>query len=282
MSPSDATLRHFGEVLNHYNFLIPDYQRGYSWSESQWRALWRDIQNVASNGVEKHFAGMMMVRNCPQSKGLLSVEVIDGQQRLITVMIFANVLRARLGKPYKRYAVEFQDNQELQNYFNFYVLGDARFEVCLSREPSSYALNLKAASEFYAELVQAESDEVVRISLDLLLRRFCLFLLAVPPTLDIHIAFETLNNRGRPLSKMELLKNRLIYLSTVVARPSEDTTALRNEVHRAWKGIYQALGRSEKTQHQDDEFLLAHATVYFKRKREADWLEKHCSMKCSR
>lgn len=274
MPPSDATLRHFGEVLNHYSFLIPDYQRGYSWSESQWQALWRDIQNVAGSGAEQHFTGMMLVRNCPQKKGLPRVEVVDGQQRLITVMILANVLRARLGEPPQRYAVEFQDNQELKNYFNFYALGDARSEVCLSREPSSYALNLKAASVFYAELVQALPDEVVRQSLDLLLDRFCLFLLAVSPTFDIHIAFETLNNRGRPLSKMELLKNRLIYLSTVVARPGDDTTALRNQVHSAWKGIYRALGRSEKTQHQDDEFLLAHATAYFKRKREADWLEK--------
>ncbi|WP_426201389.1 DUF262 domain-containing protein [Pseudomonas sp. TWP3-1] len=273
MQPNDPTLRHFGEVLEHYSFLIPDYQRGYSWGESQWQALWRDIQNVARSGAEQHFAGMMLVRPCTQKKGPPRVEVVDGQQRLITVIILANALRTCLGEAPQDFAVEFKGNKELQDYFDFYALGNADAESSLSREPSSYALSLKAAAVFYGDLVTQLPNAEAQQVLDILLDKFCVFLLAVSPAFDIHIAFETLNNRGRPLSKMELLKNRLIYLSTVVAQPGDNAADLRNLVHEAWKGIYQALGRSEKTQHHDDEFLLAHATAYFKRKREADWLE---------
>ncbi|MFH7396963.1 hypothetical protein, partial [Pseudomonas syringae group genomosp. 7] len=70
-----------------------------------------------------------------------------------------------------------------------------------------------------------------------------------------------------------MLKFMLIYLSTFAGRQGEDTDGLRDHVDSAWMGIYRALGDSEKTQHQEDEFLLSHATPYLKPKREADWQE---------
>ncbi|MEN4825566.1 DUF262 domain-containing protein [Pseudomonas sp. P39-UII1] len=273
MQSGDAQLHKFGEVLEQYSFSIPDYQRGYSWGEVQWEALWRDMKNVAGSGAEQHFTGMMLLRKGALKRGVQLAEVVDGQQRLLTVMLLANALRVRTGAKPTRYALCFQDNKEFQAYFDFYVLCDARAEAQLTREPSSYALNLKSASEYFNRAVGELSKEEAAHLLDVLLGKFCLFILAVSPSFDIHVAFETLNNRGRLLSKMELLKNRLIYLTTVVAQPGDDAEALRHQIHRAWKGVYRALGRSDKTQHQDDEFLMAHSTAYFKRKRDANWLE---------
>jgi len=274
MGSSDAQLRHFNEVLNHYEFEIPDYQRGYSWSEHQWAALWRDIQNMAQSNARQHFTGMMLVRSQAENTKRPRVEVVDGQQRLITVMILANALRKQSGKVAERYKIKFNDNQELQDTFSFYALGAHSIEARLSQEPSSYALNIKAAAHFFQNCVQGLSAKEASNTLAILLDKFCLFILEVSQDFDIHIAFETLNNRGRPLSKMELLKNRLIYLTTTLDEEPTEALALRAEIHTAWKGIYRALGRSTKTQNHDDEFLLAHSTAYFRRSRQAEWLDK--------
>lgn len=272
MGSSDMNLRRFGEILSEFSFEIPDYQRGYSWSEPQWQALWRDIGHVGQNEVRQHFTGMMLVRRL--GTGEQRIEVIDGQQRLVTAMIFANALRGRLGESATAYPIIFNGNPEFQDYFSFYVAGVNSVEARLTRDASSYALNLKAAAAWFTLRVQELTPAQARETLNTLLEKCCLFMLEVSATFDIHVAFETLNNRGRPLSKMELLKNRLIYLSTILQAPSEASQQLREQIHSAWKGIYRALGRSTKTQSHDDEFLQAHATAYFKRSREADWLDK--------
>lgn len=273
MAFSGAELRGLGDVLSQYSFVIPDYQRGYAWSEAQWKALWQDMENIAKTNAQ-HFTGMMLLRPWEANTESNRVEVIDGQQRLITVMVLANALRQKSGKPIKSYELAFTKNIDLQNYFEFYVLNKDVIATRLALEPSSYALNIRDAAKYFAECASKLSEEQAGNLLRILLENFRLFILEVSNGFDIHVAFETLNNRGRRLSQMELLKNRLIYLTTVLKGDATVAVNLRLEIHEAWKGIYSFLGRSPKTQNHDDEFLLAHATAYFKRKREAEWLEK--------
>ncbi|OMG55062.1 hypothetical protein BJN45_07905 [Azonexus hydrophilus] len=274
MAFSGAELRGLGDVLSGYSFVIPDYQRGYAWSEAQWKALWQDMENIAQTNAQQHFTGMMLLRPCKASTEANCVEVIDGQQRLITVMILANALRQRLGKPFESYDLTFNKNTDLQNFFDFYALNNSAIATRLALEPSSYALNIRDAAKYFEECASRLSEAQAGNLLKILLENFRLFILEVSNGFDIHVAFETLNNRGRRLSQMELLKNRLIYLTTALKGDAAVTANLRLEIHEAWKGIYGCLGRSPKTQNHDDEFLLAHATAYFKRKREAEWLEK--------
>jgi len=82
--------------------------------------------------------------------------------------------------------------------------------------------------------------------------------------LDVFIAFETMNNRGKPLSNLELLKNRLIYLSTLF--PDEEETEkvlLRKNINACWKTIYEYLGKNKRKLLPDDVFLKAHWIMYF-------------------
>jgi uncharacterized protein with ParB-like and HNH nuclease domain len=274
MGFSAAELQRLGEVLSGYDFEIPDYQRGYAWNEPQWKSLWQDIQNIAKAAAQQHFTGMMLLRPCEQYTSLPHVEVVDGQQRLVTAMILANTLRLKSRQQIVRYRLTFKDNEELQNHFKFFALSDNSVEAQLSHDPSSYAINLQKATKYFAECVADLTAQQAEDLLKVLLDNFCLFILEVSTGFDIHIAFETLNSRGRRLSQMELLKNRLIYLTTVLKDDLGAAEKLRNDIHAAWKGIYRSLGRSTKTQNHDDEFLLAHTTSYFKKKREAEWLDK--------
>ena len=94
---------------------------------------------------------------------------------------------------------------------------------------------------------------------------------------DVFVAFETMNNRGKKLTNLELLKNRLIYLTTLYENDKFDEldkSNLRKQINDAWKEVYYQLGRNEKTPLSDDEFLRAHWISYFSysRKKGDDYI----------
>ncbi len=95
---------------------------------------------------------------------------------------------------------------------------------------------------------------------------------------DVFVAFETMNNRGKRLSDLELLKNRLIYLTTLYSddemKPA-DRRSLRDAINAAWKEVYYQLGRNDKRPLNDDDFLKAHWIMYFQysRKKGNDYIK---------
>lgn len=273
MAFSSAELQALGDILNRYKFVIPDYQRGYAWQESQWEMLWQDLEFVGKSDSHQHFTGILLLK--PLKNEGASVEVVDGQQRLITFMTLCNVLRSKTNQKLKQYNLKFIDNEDLQNSYDVYAMGEISKAARLSPNPSSYAQNIKDARDFFDEKIKQSSLSITELEekLKLLLTGFRLFILEVAEGFDINVAFETLNNRGRKLSHMELLKNRLIYLTSHLELSQATTEDLRRSIHSAWKGIYRSLGHSKKTQNHDDEFLLAHSTAYFKKSRVAEWLD---------
>ncbi|MER0203412.1 MAG: DUF1524 domain-containing protein [Nitrosomonas sp.] len=80
---------------------------------------------------------------------------------------------------------------------------------------------------------------------------------------DVFVAFETMNNRGKPLSHLELLKNRLIFLSTKFDVEQSEKTKLRCAINEAWKSAYHFIGMNENCALDDDEFLKVHFFLYF-------------------
>ena len=82
--------------------------------------------------------------------------------------------------------------------------------------------------------------------------------------LDVYVTFETMNNRGKPLSSLELLKNRLIYLSTLLEIDAPTRKRLRKDINETWKTIYEYLGKNKLNAMDDDEFLRNHWIMYFK------------------
>ena len=79
-------------------------------------------------------------------------------------------------------------------------------------------------------------------------------------TTGVFIAFETMNKRCEHLSDLELLKNRLFYLTTLYNRSilnEVDGAQLRNLINDEWKEVYYQLGRNKNASIADDEFLRA-------------------------
>ena len=88
MSISKSQTDNIGSIFNGNHFIIPKYQRKYSWTDDETIVLWNDIKDSINNGM-KHFVGTLCFKE-NNSLGLsddTEYEVIDGQQRLTTLFL---------------------------------------------------------------------------------------------------------------------------------------------------------------------------------------------------
>ncbi|MCR5436232.1 MAG: DUF4268 domain-containing protein [Treponema sp.] len=138
-----------------------------------------------------------------------------------------------------------------------------------------YTKNLKFAKSFFEEALSKFYEQKGTHGLSDLYQKLTLHLMfnihEIEDDYDVYVAFETMNNRGKRLTNLELLKNRLIYLTTLYNKEDlneENENALRETINNAWKEVYFQLGRNEFSPLSDDEFLRAHWIIYFKYTRQ--------------
>jgi hypothetical protein len=136
-------------------------------------------------------------------------------------------------------------------------------------------LNLSNAKTFFAEQFRSwyskSGIEGLQAVYRTLTKRFLFNEYIIKDEFDVFVAFETMNNRGKKLSDLELLKNRLIYLTTLYTDEELDPAeraSLRDSINDAWKEVYYQLGRNKSRPLNDDDFLRAHWTMYFKYSRK--------------
>lgn len=147
-----------------------------------------------------------------------------------------------------------------------------------SLDESFYTKNLLNAKEFFARKIKEEYDRSGESGLDDLFRKLTQQLKFnihdIDDEYDVYVAFETMNNRGKKLTNLELLKNRLMYLTTLFDDDEAERKAVRDNVNDAWGQIYYQLGRNEEPL-SDDEFLRAHWITYYRysRKKGDDYID---------
>src|SRR5687767_3414328 len=133
MKATEAKLLEF--LKKSPQFVVPIYQRIYSWGDRECRQLWDDIMRTGRNeAVSAHFVGSIVY----VEKGLYSVSsqspllVIDGQQRLTTVTLLIEALARILGDSEP---VEGFSARKLRNYYllNPEEAGEKRYKLILSQ-----------------------------------------------------------------------------------------------------------------------------------------------------
>src|SRR6056297_1900144 len=78
-----------------YRFKVPEYQRQYAWQEAQWEDMWNDLMDVMESG-DSHFLGsIVVVKEDKRFDQLDILEVVDGQQRLVTISLILCLIRER-------------------------------------------------------------------------------------------------------------------------------------------------------------------------------------------
>lgn len=239
--------------------------------------------------------------------------IVDGQQRLATAIIFIHEIMnfikqlpenkdkgdeevyigtfslKQLKEEYllvKRppqfiistYKFGYEKDNPTFDYLRYRILGEPGGGHI---QETFYTLNLENAKHFFEDNLAKCYQQYGRSQIELLLKnttqnlRFNI--LEIQDDFDVFVAFETMNNRGKNLSKLELLKNRLIYLTTLYSNDQlkvDDQLVLRRKINDAWKEIYYQLGRNKQKPLSDDDFLVAHWIMYFQytRKRGSDYI----------
>lgn len=235
-------------------------------------------------------------------KGFKACHIVDGQQRLTTFIIllneiveFTRSLEENTEKSDEEIVLGYDTlkdivakyisqhrppNNQITTYLFGYEVDNPSADYLRYRvfnEPYSgtvnetyYTKNLKYAKSFFRENLSAlylseKLEGVSNLYLKLTLR-LMFNIHEIDDDYDVFVAFETMNNRGKKLTNLELLKNRLIYLTTLYSDEKFDEldkANLRKQINDAWKEVYYQLGRNEKTSLSDDEFLRAHWISYF-------------------
>ncbi len=229
--------------------------------------------------------------------------VVDGQQRLTTVSILLQCLIEAIQQhpcnanlPENEIFIgeyclkEIRDeyvsvleprNRVIKTYKFGYDADNPSFEFLrhkIFNEPNPgslqetfYTLNLENAKSFFKEninlLVQSKGLQALEVIFEKVTQRLLFNLYEIDDNFDVYVAFETMNNRGKPLSDLELLKNRLIYLTTLYSPDEVDDStkeATRKNINEAWAEVYFQLGRNKLSPLNDDDFLRAHWIMYFK------------------
>ncbi len=132
MKATEARLLDF--LKRSQQFVIPIYQRTYSWTEQQCRQLWDDIIRAGKrDDISAHFIGSVVYieQGLYQVSGISPLLVIDGQQRLTTAMLLIEALSRHLGED------EVFDGfsaMKLRNYYllNPYESGEKGFKLLLT------------------------------------------------------------------------------------------------------------------------------------------------------
>lgn len=296
---SDTKLLSLSEIFNNRIFRIPDFQRGYSWETPQLDDFWEDIENLNPNKI--HYIGLLTVEPIKKSdilnvekwkddlwllkKGMSAFNVIDGQQRLTTLIILLHeILRTfkddeginfglksewidrflyrSYNQLYKSFVFGYEKDNPSDEFFKTRILEQESSSA--DKYPETlYTANLMFAKEYFVQKLKNLSKDEKESIFDKAINKLKFNYYEIDDSLDVYVTFETMNNRGKDLSHLELLKNRLIYLSTLLREDDETKGRLRRDINETWKTIYEYLGKNKANPLDDDVFLFNHWIMYF-------------------
>ena len=296
---SDSKLQSLSEIFNNRIFRIPDFQRGYSWEERQLDDFWEDLQNLHPNKI--HYIGLLTVEPISNSdiqnvekwkddlwllkKGMTAYYVIDGQQRLTTLIILLHeILRTfsedeginfgsksewterflyrSFNQIYKSFVFGYEKDNPSDEFFKTRIL-EQESSAADKYPETLYTANLMFAKEYFAKKLKNLSRERKEEIFDKAVNKLKFNYYEIDDSLDIYVTFETMNNRGKDLSHLELLKNRLIYLSTLLHESDDTKSRLRKDINETWKTVYEYLGKNKENPLDDDVFLFNHWIMYY-------------------
>ena len=131
------------EILNgNKQFIIPIYQRSYSWNIEQCKRLWSDIVKMQKNNKTSHFVGSIVnIAEQTMPTGVQKYMIIDGQQRMTTLTLLLLALRnyAKNNPTDKTIKSERIDNMLLKNE---YEDGDERYKLILTKTDRDILISL--------------------------------------------------------------------------------------------------------------------------------------------
>lgn len=260
--------------------------------------FWSDLDQLSEG--RNHYTGVLTLEDVPaenlarwdedhwiiDAKSYAPHYVVDGQQRLTTSIILIQSITevvspdtkinyATVDDIRRKFIFESKDEGISRSYIFGYDKDNPSYEFLKTNifgEPSDnshtvqetiYTYNLERAKEYFRNKLEPLGLPEIEALYKKLTQHFLFNIYSISEDIDVFVAFETMNNRGKPLSHLELLKNRLIYLSTKLNSEQYERSRLRHTINEAWKTIHHNLGRNKLNPLDDDRFLQSHFALYF-------------------
>jgi uncharacterized protein with ParB-like and HNH nuclease domain len=198
-------------------YLIPLFQRTYSWTNKEWEVLWKDLVELCDmENPRTHFIGSIV--NMPTvsvPEGVAKYLLIDGQQRLTTIFIFLALLRNKAKENGNlRFADEINNTLLVNQYkdgFDHYKLMPTQVDRITYQNLINGENNLienqitKAYTFFEKKLKQVELDhEKLK---KVITSSFSVVSIVLDTDDNPYLVFESLNAKGRPLTQADLIRN---------------------------------------------------------------------------
>ena len=275
-----------------HGFSVPDFQRNYSWTDSQLEQFWIDVTSIAEDRFPDHFLGPIVLLNSDIRK-----PVIDGQQRITTLVILAGLIRDKFVEDFgdPQYEVDgttqvysnrindllflndlktplFQSNYQIKNILEAYVIRSPksdlrkRFSIKSDRltdHDKRAAKNLINAQAFLfakinswlEEYSTVQENQIARLSklVEALREKVQFLTIEVENEDDAFTIFETLNERGLKLSPADLIKSYILRMIL-----EENNKANRDEIVGVWDEIMESLGDHDLTNFLRHYLLVVH------------------------
>ena len=247
-------------------FLIPDYQRGYAWEKEQVGELLEDLEML--NAPRRHYAGTIVLCKTADAPimgndGTLYAThaVVDGQQRLTTIVLLLNELSralaaypdcADLAEGVRKNYVQTKSrddwpiyklslNKDTHAFYRDSVLPET---PSIDQPPVRAAARLRDAKKQIADYLRRADDELEsehRESLTewhaKLTQQLHFNLYEVEKEAEVGVIFEVMNDRGKPLTELEKVKNYLLYAASSRDVDEFARDGLANSANGAWAKI---------------------------------------------
>ncbi|MEH2410213.1 DUF262 domain-containing protein [Nostoc sp.] len=243
MQASEIKLQQIIEGAKQY--VVPLFQRAYSWKKSEWQALWNDLVELcAMDNPRPHFMGSIVTMPTTSvPEGVSKYLLIDGQQRLTTVFILLSALRDRAKQSVEELAAEIH-NTILVNPYNkdldYYKLQPTQidrevFYRIINSQLQSDGSGISECYSFFENKIRQSGLEFQKIK-KVLCSNFSLVSVVLSTDDDPYLVFESLNAKGRPLSQADLIRN---YFFMKIHTDSQESVYIQY-----WQPMQELLGEN--------------------------------------
>ena len=254
-------------------FNIPKYQRAYAWEEKQLKDFVEDIENQKPD--RSYFFGTILFQAQPRDKGFEIIDIVDGQQRITTLIIFMKLLLAKQEKAgndvkmledtyiqiYNRYKLRALDTDN--DFFRSYILQDNRPDVSQVHTPSQR--RLLEAKDFLGRSLEARPDKIEEF-IDTI-ESMKVLTYSVEDKAEATLIFETTNDRGKSLTSLEKTKSFLMHKTYIVSdNPETDLDTLQNRFSEIYRNYEEIESRVD-----EDSILRYHFIAFEEWHRKSDY-----------
>lgn len=197
------------DLLNENNYLIPLYQRNFSWTDTELTQLIIDVLDSIKERRTEYFIGTLVVS---KNKNEHEYSIIDGQQRFTAVLLIILAIQNEYTIPKKyinklnlSFSARKQSDKILNNLLKNDINSDGENNGELHR---GYKETLNALKEHVGS--SDYPDISIKDFYEYFFNKVKIFISVMPADLDVNLYFERFNSRGEQLEFHEIIKAELM------------------------------------------------------------------------